>query len=158
LGPWSLGRLRLTVQDRSFAYDVFISYRHQEPELTWVRNTLLPRLRAEGLKVCIDHDCFHLGAPLVLEMARAVEQSRYTLAVLSPGYLRSNFAELEGVLAEHLGLEQGQRRLLVVVREPCAPRLGLRVWLWLDMTDDAEFECGIARLVGELRRPTGADG
>lgn len=150
-------RLRLTVKDRSFAYDVFISYRHQEPELSWVRKTLLPRLRAEGLNVCIDHDCFRLGAPLVLEMARAVEQSRYTLAVLSPAYLRSNFAELEGVLAEHLGLEQGQRRLLMIVREPCTPRLGMRARLWLDMTDDAEFECGIARLANELRRPNGAD-
>jgi len=126
--------------------------------VTWVRETLLPRLRAEGLKVCIDHDCFRLGAPLVLEMARAVEQSRYTLAVLSPAYLRSNFAELESVLAEHLGLEQGQRRLLVVVREPCTPRLGMRARLWLDMTDDAELDYGIARLVGELRQPTGANG
>jgi hypothetical protein len=157
LVPWYRRRLRLTVKDRSFAYDVFISYRHQEPELSWVRKTLLPRLRAEGLNVCIDHDCFRLGAPLVLEMARAVEQSRYTLAVLSPAYLRSNFAELEGVLAEHLGLEQGQRRLLMIVREPCTPRLGMRARLWLDMTDDAEFESGIARLADELRRPNGAD-
>jgi hypothetical protein len=77
--------------------------------------------------------------------------------VLSPAYLRSNFAELEGVLAEHLGLEQGQRRLLMVVREPCTPRLGMRARLLIDMTDDAELDCGIAHLVGELRRPTGAD-
>ena len=147
----------LTVPARDFTYDVFISYRHQEPQQTWVRKTLLPRLRAEGLNVCIDHDCFRLGAPLVLEMARAVEQSRYTLAVLSPAYLRSNFAELEGVLAEHLGLEQGQRRLLMIVREPCTPRLGMRARFWLDMTDDAEFESGLARLVGELRRPNEAD-
>ena len=81
----------LTVPAQSFAYDVFISYRHHEPDLTWVRTTLLPRLRVAGLKVCIDYDCFRLGAPLVLEMARAVEQSRYTVAVLSPAYLR-NFA------------------------------------------------------------------
>jgi TIR domain len=150
-------RRLLIVPAQSFAYDVFISYRHQEPDLTWVRTTLVPRLRAEGLKVCIDDDCFHLGAPLVLEMARAVEQSRYTLAVLSPAYLRGNFAQLEGVLAEHLGLEQGQRRLLAVIREPCTPRLGMRARLWLDMTHEAEVERGIARLVGELHRPNGAD-
>jgi hypothetical protein len=157
LDPRYRRRLPLTVPAQSFAYDVFISYRHQEPDLTWVRKTLLPRLRAEGLKVCIDDDCFRLGAPLVLEMARAVEQSRYTLAVLSPAYLRGNFAQLEGVLAEHLGLEQGQRRLLAVIREPCNPRLGMRARLWLDMTDEAELERRIARLVGELRRPSEAD-
>jgi hypothetical protein len=138
----------------AFAYDVFVSYRHQEPDRTWVRETLVPRLRAAGLAVCIDHECFRLGEALVLEMARAVEQSRYTLAILTPGYLRGNFAELENVLAEHLGLEQGQRRLLLAMREPCKPRLGMRARLWLDLTDsdDGSFEQGMTRLADELHR------
>ena len=88
----------------------------------------------------------------MLEMARAVEQSRYTLAVLSPAYLTSNFTELENVLAEHLGLEKSQRRLLAVLREPCSPRLGMRARLWLDMTEDEELERNVERLVYELRQ------
>lgn len=139
-------------------YDVFISYRRQEPDRTWVRETLVPRLRAEGLRVCIDDEAFRLGEPLVLEMARAIEQSRYTLAVLSPAYLQGKFAELENVLAEHLGIEQGQRRLLLVMREPCTPRLGMRARLWLDLTDDADLEPGVTRLVDQLRRPVDPDG
>jgi hypothetical protein len=135
-----------------FHYDVFISYRQQEPGKSWVRKTLRPKLEAEGLKACIDHRDFRLGAPLVLEMARAVEQSRYTLAVLNEAYLASNFTELEGVLAEHLGLEKSQRRLLAVLREPCIPRLGMRARLWLDMTDDDEFELNLKRLAFELRQ------
>ena len=109
-----------------YLYDVFISYRQQEPDKTWVRQTLQSRLEAEGLRVCLDYRDFRLGAPLVLEMARAVEQSRYTLAVLSPLYLESNFTELENVLAEHLGLEKSQRRLLAIMHQPCTPRLGIR--------------------------------
>jgi hypothetical protein len=136
-----------------FFYDVFISYRQQEPDRSWVRKTLQPRLEAQGLRVCIDYQDFRLGAHLVLEMARAVEQSRYTLAVLSPAYLTSNFAELETVLAEHLGLERSQRRLLGVLREPCRPRLGMRARLWLDMTEDEELERDVERLVYELRQP-----
>jgi len=136
-----------------FAYDVFISYRQQEPDKGWVRKALLPRLEAEGLRACIDYRDFRLGAPLVLEMARAVEHSRYTLAVLSPAYLDSNFTELENILAEHLGLEQGQRRLLAVMRQACTPRLGMRARMWLDVADDAEFEMNVARLVYELRQP-----
>jgi TIR domain len=136
-----------------FAYDVFISYRQQEPDRSWVRKTLQPRLEAQGLRACIDHRDFRLGAPLVLEMARAVEQSRYTLAVLSPAYLASNFTELETVRAEHLGLETSQRRLLAVLREPCSPRLGMRARLWLDMTEDEELERNVERLVYELRQP-----
>jgi hypothetical protein len=135
-----------------FAYDVFLSYRQQEPDKSWVRKTLRPRLEAAGLRVCIDHRDFRLGAPIVTEMARAVEQSRYTLSILSPAYLESNFAELENVLAEHLGLEKSQRRLLAVLREPCKPRLGMRARLWLDMTEDEEFEENVERLIFELRR------
>jgi hypothetical protein len=140
-------------QADAYTYDVFISYRQQEPDKSWVRKILQRRLEAEGLRVCIDYRDFRLGAALVLEMARAVEQSRYTLAVLSPAYLESTFTELENVLAEHLGLEKSERRLLAILRQPCTPRLGFKARLWLDMTDDEEFDLNVQRLVDELRLP-----
>ncbi len=133
--------------------DVFFSYRHQELDRSWARTVLLPRLKAEGLRVCIDSESFRLGSPLAKEMERAVEQSRYTLAVASEAYLASNFAELENVLAEHLGLERSQRRLLAVFRDHARPRLGMRARLMLDMTDEANFEANVARLVDALRQP-----
>jgi hypothetical protein len=139
-----------------FRHDVFVSYRQQEPDKTWVRTILVPRLEAAGLRVCIDYKSFRLGAPLIKEIEKAVQASRYTLAVLSPAYLGSNFTELENVLAEHLGLEKGQRRLMAVMREQCPTRLGLSARLWLDMTDDDEFEAGAARLVGALSEPPDA--
>ena len=88
-------------------------------------------------------------------MARGVDESRYTLAVLSPAYLAGNFTELESVLAEHLGLEASERRLVAVMREPCRPRLGIRARLWLDMTSDEEVDRNLPRLVEELRAPSG---
>ena len=136
-----------------FRYDVFVSYRQRDPDKTWVRSVLVPRLEADGLRMCIDYRDFRLGAPLVLEMARAVEQSRYTLAVLSPAYLDSNFTELENVLAEYIGLEQSQYRLLAVMREPCKPRVGMRAPLWLDMTDDHLVAENVPHLVAQLRQP-----
>ena len=135
-------------------YDIFISYRHDPVDRAWVRGRLVPALEAAGVRVCIDYRDFRLGAPLVLEMGRAVEQSRFTLAVLTPAYLDSTFTELENVLAEHLGLERQERRLLLILREDCKPRLGLRARLWLDARDDRDFTDGLARLVGELRSPT----
>jgi hypothetical protein len=135
-----------------FQYDAFISYRHQEPDKTWVRKKLVPRLAACGLRVFIDYIDFLLGAPVIKEMERAVLQSRYTVGVLSPNYLTSNFTDLENVLAEHIGLEQSQRRFVGVLREPCKPRLGIRARYILDMTDDDEFEAALARLVGQLRQ------
>src|SRR3712207_5181280 len=99
------------------AYDAFVSYRHQKPDKAWVRRTLVPALDAAGLRVCVDHRDFRLGYPIVEEMGRAVEQSRCTVAVLTPAYLDGRFGMLENALAEHLGLEEGGRRLLYVLRE-----------------------------------------
>ena len=134
-----------------YEYDVFISYR-QKSEKAWVRNQLMKQLEAAGLRVFVDYRDLRLGAVLIKEMERAVVTSRYTLAVLSPAYLESNFTEFENLLAEHLGLEQSQRRLLMVMREDCEPRLSLKSRLWLDMTDEDEFEENVARLVQELKR------
>src|SRR5215218_5169695 len=133
-----------------FTYDTFVSYRHQEPDKTWVRRTFVPALEAAGLRVCVDHRDFRLGAPLVMEMARAVEQSRTTVAVLTPAYLDGRFAELENVLAEHLGLEERALRLLYVVREPLAAPLRMRARLRLDLTTDEEVEDGLPRLIAAL--------
>ena len=136
-----------------FKYDVFLSYRGKDPDKTWVRKTLYPRLKAEGLKVCLDAVDFRLGEPVIHEMERAVTESRYTMAVLTPAYLSSNFADFENVIAQHLGLEQSERRFLGLLREPCTPRLGIRALYYLDMTDDEELDMGIARLAAQLREP-----
>lgn len=145
--------LKTTATDDRFCYDVFLSYRHVDPDKTWVRKTLYPRLKAEGLKVCLDVVDFRLGEPVINEMERAVAQSRYTTAVLTPAYLSSNFTDFENVIAQHLGLEQSQRRFLGLLREPCTPRLGIRALFYLDMSDDDEFDLGVARLAAQLREP-----
>jgi hypothetical protein len=135
-------------------YDVFLSYRHVEPDRSWVRKVLQPALEAAGVQTFIDYRDFRLGEPIVLEMTRAIELSRYTLAVMTPAYEESSFTEIENVMAEHLGLETKERRLLAVKREPTRPRLGLRTRLSLDMTDDAEFEVNLQRLVEALSLPS----
>ena len=132
--------------------DVFISYRQKEPVKTWVRKQLVTALEREGLRLCIDYRDFRLGEPLIKEIARAVETCRYTLAILTPEYLESNFCDIEPIMAEHLGLESSRRRLLLIMREPCQPRVDLRSRLWLDMTRDDEFDDNIVRLAAELKQ------
>jgi hypothetical protein len=140
-----------TVDD--FPYDVFVSYRHVEPEATWVRRTLIPRLEENNLRVLVDYRDFRLSRAILKEMERGVEQSCYTLCVLSPAYLDSGFAELENLMADHLGYEKKERRMLAIMREPCKPRLGMRIRLWLDMTNDEKFETNVERLIAELKQP-----
>lgn len=136
-------------------YDFFISYRHKEPDKSWVRKTLVPALEAKGLRALIDYRDFRLGAPLVTEMARAVEESRFTVAVITSLYIQSNFTELENVMAKQLGLEKSQIRLIGVIRDPDLDinqvRLDIRASLMLDMTDDEEFEVLVERLAGALK-------
>lgn len=136
-------------------YDFFISYRHKEPDKSWVRKTLVPALEAKGLRALIDYRDFRLGAPLITEMARAVEESRFTVAVITSLYIQSNFTELENVMAKQLGLEKSQIRLIGVIRDPDLDinqvRLDIRASLMLDMTDDEEFEVLVERLAGALK-------
>lgn len=145
-------RIDAQTEDK-FLYDVFISYHQKEPDKSWVRGTLLRKLESKGISVCIDFRDFRLGAPIINEMERAVIESRYTLGILTPLYLESNFAQLENILAEQLGLEKSQRRWIAVMRQDCTPPLRIRARLWLDMTDDNSLEENIARLIYELRRP-----
>jgi hypothetical protein len=139
-------------------HDFFVSYRRQEPDRSWVTRQLVPSLRAASVTVFLDDDDFRLGEPLISAMTRGVEVSRYTLAVLSDAYLRSSFTEIESLMAEHLGLEEAQARLLAVMREPVTPRLSMRLRVWLDMSDDAGFDAGIDRLERALREPFPAEG
>ena len=131
-------------------YDVFLSYRQREPDRTWTRKTLLPRLETAGLRVCIDFRDFNLGAAIVKEMERAVVESRYTVAVLSPAYAESGFTDLENVMADYLGLENRELRLIVLLRDHATAPLRLRARLMLDMSDESELDDQLARLTGAL--------
>src|SRR5262249_46825626 len=133
------------------AYDVFLSYRDQEPDRTWTRKTLLPRLEAHGVRACIDFRDFRLGRPRLEQTDKAVQASRYTLSVLTNAYLASQLAELGGILARFLGADTNQSRWLGVLRELCRPGLDMRSRMLLDMTDDAELDANVARLAYELR-------
>jgi hypothetical protein len=136
-----------------FRHDVFLSYRDQEPDRSWARKVLLPRLEARGVRACIDFRDFRLGRPRLKATEEAVESSRYTLSVLTPAYLGSHLAELGGILARFLGDDTNQSRWLGVLRELCRPGLDMRSRMLLDMTDDAELDANVARLAFEVRQP-----
>jgi hypothetical protein len=136
-------------------YDVFLSYRDQEPDKTWARKTLLPRLEAQGVRACVDFRDFRLGRPRLKETEGAVQMSRYTLSVLTDAYLGSQLAELGSILARFLGDEANQSRWLGVLRETCRPGLDMRSRMLLDMTDDADLDANVARLAYELKQPVG---
>jgi len=88
-------------------------------------------------------------------MARAVEESRFTLAIITASYIQSNFTELENVMAKQFDMEKSLVCLIGILRDPGLDidkiRLDIRGSLILDMTDDNEFEMLVERLVGAIR-------
>lgn len=123
------------------AYDVFVSYRHVQPDLDWVRTVLVPALDEQKFAVCVDYRAFEPGSIVIEAMSDAVRASRFTAAVLSPRFMESGFTTLELVLADHLG-----SRLIGLVLEPCTlPPLHLE----LDVT-------ALDELFRALRGPEGS--
>lgn len=132
-----------------FAYDVFISYAHEDD--AWVWNWLVPRLKREGLQVCIDGECFEPGAPSLTEMERAVIQSRKTLLVLTPEYLSSEWSEFENILAQTLDPAARRRRVIPLLLKQCdlPPRIGMLTYA--DFTRQEEWEAQLERVVAAIR-------
>ena len=96
-----------------FRYHVFVSYSHRDH--SWVTEWLVPGLKRAGLKVCLDVESFEPGAPSLTEMERAVLESRKTLLVITPSYLRSRWAEFENVLVQAIDPAARARRVIPVL-------------------------------------------
>jgi hypothetical protein len=111
--------------DLPLLYDVFISYRHQREDMRFARE-LVAALEAEGYRVAIDERDFSANASFLQEMERAIRQSRFTVAVISPRYLESGNTEEEAIITKVLDLTDRKRRLIPLVIEPVA----LPVWLY----------------------------
>lgn len=136
----------------AYEYDVFISYSGSREDRTWVRNHLLPLLERQNLRIAVDFRA-PLGVPKIIFSEQAVQNSRYTLPVLTEDYLNSGLAEFENLVAQYLGIEQSEYRLIPVLAQPCTPRLGLRMLPILDMSDREEMQWNIDRLLGQLTQP-----
>jgi hypothetical protein len=101
-------------------YDAFISYNNDDlDDRDWVLDVMVPCLERLGLRLCLESRDFTLGAPLISEAERAVEQSRYTVAVFTPAYMDGAFAQYQWVLAAHQAMESRAPRLIPLHRRTC---------------------------------------
>ena len=145
------GRPPTTVAPGNFVYDVLLVYAPDDRDRSWAR-VFLQLLEERGVRVCTEELDAEPGGHRLLDMERVVSTSRFTMPVLTPRFSAGRFQELQTVLTDQLGVEDGIARLIPVVREPCAARLGLRSLVHLEMIRDETVLPGIERLVGTLRR------
>lgn len=75
-------------------YDVFVSYAHQDMPFV---DELVRHLKTKNrrLNVWFDHGALRLGDSFSNSVQEALEQSKYFLLVISPGYLNSPWANFE---------------------------------------------------------------
>lgn len=106
-------------------YDVFISYRHGDPDATFARE-LLMALEQRGYTVAIDERDFPANASFLQEMERCIRESRHTVAILSPRYLGSGHCEEEAIVCKVLDMGDRRRRLIPMVIEP----VDMPAWLY----------------------------
>jgi len=138
--------------DERYDYDVFVS--HSRAERGWVRDELLPRLKAAGLRVCVDWRDFRPGAPRAAEVERAATRSRHTLLVLTPAYLADEWAEFGDLLVQALDPAARQRRLLPLLKARCDELpLRIRHLTYVNFADPEEPEWAWAQLLTALGAP-----
>lgn len=99
-------------------YDVFISYAPADRQ--WVFETLLPKLAQAGLRVIVDVRDFAPGRARLDNIAWAVEQSRHTIAVLTPDYIADEWRALETLAVRTADPAAWRRKLLPVRLKACA--------------------------------------
>src|SRR5689334_4648475 len=107
----------MATEDAQKPYDVFISYSHKNA--AWVRDTLVARLKLEGITVCVDDESFDVGIPALVNMENAVALSRHTLLVLTPAWVASNWTRFESLLIQHEDPAGMLQRTLPLLLEPC---------------------------------------
>ncbi len=131
-------------------YDVFLSYSSRDAD--WVRSKLLPALEGATLVVCIDFRDFVPGAPSVTEMERAAIDSRHTVVVLSPNYLKSEWTEFENLLVQTRDPAARQRAIVPIRIAPCEVPPRLEMLTRVDFVPPADEANAFERLIDALRK------
>jgi tetratricopeptide (TPR) repeat protein len=126
--------------ETEFKYDIFVSYSSVNKD--WVRKTFIPILEKAGLKVCDYYRDFDVGAPIVMEMERAILESSKTIPVLSPAYLKSGWTEFESLMFQTLDAANRNRRVLPIILETCELPLRIKYMNCINFAnpDDSEIE------------------
>jgi TIR domain len=107
------------------SYDVFISYRHEQPDIAFAQE-LLARLEAAGFRVAIDERDFRPNEHFLEEMERCIRESRFTVCVISARYAQSDNCQEEAIICKVLDMRERKRRLIPLLLE----RVELPVWLY----------------------------
>ena len=138
---------------------VFISYSHDSPEhRRWV-SELGAKLRHNGIDAILDQWDLGPGDDVTQFMERGIMDSDRVLVVCTDQYVRKANAGEGGVgyermiVTAQLAQDLGTNKLIPVIRQASAKEKipwGLRERIYIDFTDDGQFDAKFDELLREL--------
>jgi tetratricopeptide (TPR) repeat protein len=140
--------------ETEFKYDVFISYSHKDEE--WVVNTLLPSLEDADLKVCIDFRDFVPGKPSRHNMRDACKESAYTVLVMTPAWMASEWTSFEGLLAFLHDPAGKHQRTVPILFEKCEIPEDIQIFTYVDFIRKDREGIAWKQLFTALGKPNAA--
>jgi ABC-type branched-subunit amino acid transport system substrate-binding protein len=120
----TVGPATSTPTEARSGFDVFLSYRHGDPDEKFTRE-LRRKLTDAGFKVAFDRTDFFPAYTFLEEMERCIKASRFIIVVISPRYFESGNTQEEAIITQVLGMDERRRRLI-----PCTFEVAtLPAWL-----------------------------
>ncbi|XP_070532915.1 toll-like receptor 2 [Ptychodera flava] len=156
------------IPDPEKDYDAFISFNSGDEE--WVQHTLVPHLEENcntQFKICVHYKDFIPGKAIIDNILDSIENSRKTVLVLSPNFVKSEWCHFEMQMAHHRLFEDRRDVVVLLLLEPIpdkdTPRMLRKLLLKRSYITWPKKEQGPARqlfwaqLESALNRPSQVD-
>jgi TIR domain len=136
-----------------YAYDVFISYSHQN--LDWVTE-FVARLENEGLRVARDEIFMRPGDILVHAIEQAIRDSAHGILVFSQASVASGWVQQEYASLMQRSIQGGQRFIPVIIDDIELPSFAAtRYYADFRQASEDTYDQRIAKIAEALRGTTG---
>jgi hypothetical protein len=136
---------------QAWTYDLFISA--VDADKGWVEGYLISELEKAEIR-CISESDFNLGVPRINEFERVIQQSRYTLLVISQAYLADDLTRFTDILAQSYGEQVGTWPVIpLTLQEGLQLPPRLKMLKGLKATTSAQWEAALESLCSQFQHP-----
>ncbi len=117
-----------------------------------MKSYLLPNLEKSGIPCHIDYRDFEIGLPSLINMERAVETCEKTILVLSPNWVKSEFAQFEGVMLQTESPLNLKKKIIPLMLSSCDLPKRLSIFTYADFSEESEQSDQFKRLIGQIKK------